>query len=114
MQGLADLAAWVPGLHVVDQGGRGSSRIVVRGLNANPARAQESLNNTSGGVVATYVGEIPLYVDLKLNDMDRVEVLLGPQGTLYGAGTLGGAIRYFPTKPEYETTAVELRGDAFG
>jgi outer membrane receptor protein involved in Fe transport len=113
MKDLADIAAWVPGLHVVDQGSRGASRIVARGLNADPSAASEGLGNDGGGMVATYVGEIPLYVDLKLNDLDRVEALLGPQGTLYGAGTMGGAIRYIPTKPSFEGTQVEVRGNAY-
>ncbi len=111
---IADIAAFVPGLHVVDQGARGASRIVVRGLNADPSNASEQLNNGSGGTVATYVGEIPFYVDLNLADLERVEVLLGPQGTLYGAGTLGGAIRYIPRKPNFDDSTLSLRTEGFG
>ncbi len=110
---LSDLAGWIPGIHIVDQGARASDRIVVRGLNADPLQASEGLDNEGGGIVSTYVGEIPLYVDLKLNDMDRVEVLLGPQGTLYGAGTMGGAVRYIPRKPQFEAREFEVRGDLF-
>ena len=109
---LSELASYVPGINVVDQGGRDGNRIVVRGLNA------ESVSNPfgqedGGGTVATYVGEIPLYVDLRLNDLERVEVLLGPQGTLYGAGTMGGAIRYIPRKPDFDELQFEVRADAY-
>jgi outer membrane receptor protein involved in Fe transport len=114
LDNLADVAAWVPGLHVVDQGVRSASRIVVRGLNADRSQASEALGNDGGGMVATYVGEIPLYIDLRLNDLERVEVLLGPQGTLYGAGTMGGAIRYIPAKPSVDGTEFEMRGDVYG
>nr|MCH9750821.1 Plug domain-containing protein [Alphaproteobacteria bacterium] len=86
---ISELAAYVPGLNVSDQGGRDGNRIVVRGLNAEPVQAAFGQPD-GGGTVATYVGEIPLYVDLRLKDLQRVEVLLGPQGTLYGAGTMGG------------------------
>ena len=113
LSSLTEVMQWVPGIHVVDQGGRASDTIVVRGLNASTVTSSEVLNNTGGDTVATYVGEIPLYVDLKLNDMERVEVLLGPQGTLYGAGTLGGAIRYIPNKPQFDETSVEVRGDIY-
>ncbi len=109
---LSELVQFVPGINVVDQGGRDGNRIVVRGLNADPivnAFGQEN----GGGTVATYLGEIPLFVDLRLNDLERVEVLLGPQGTLYGAGTMGGAIRYIPVKPSFEGTGVSLRGDTY-
>lgn len=109
---LSELAAYVPGINIVDQGGRDGNRIVVRGLNAEPivnAFGQEN----GGGTVATYVGEIPLFVDLRLNDLERVEVLLGPQGTLYGAGTMGGAIRYIPKKPSFDGPSFDIRADAY-
>jgi iron complex outermembrane receptor protein len=105
---LDDVARWVPGLTVTDQGGRNDSPIVVRGLNTN-----SSGPGSDGGTVATYVGEIPLFINMRLNDIERVEVLIGPQGTLYGAGTLGGAIRYIPKKVELDTVEGQVYGDIF-
>lgn len=109
---LSDVLAYVPGINVVDRGGRQGNPIIVRGLNADGLGSGDG-NNDGGGTVATYVGEIPLYVDLKLNDLERVEVLLGPQGTLYGAGTLGGAIRYIPAKPKFDGDTLDVRAEAY-
>jgi len=111
---LADLAATVPGLFLVDQGGRDGNRIVVRGLNVSGLASSEATGNSTGGVVATYVGDIPLYLDLKLIDIERVEALLGPQGTLYGAGTLGGAIRYLPNRPNTSRASISLSQEYYG
>jgi iron complex outermembrane recepter protein len=111
---LSDVVAYIPGINVVDQGARSGNKIVVRGLNADPIGSEEGNGNGGGGTVATYLGEIPIYIDLKLNDLERVEVLLGPQGTLYGAGTLGGAVRYIPKKPDFKADLLEVRGDAYG
>lgn len=110
---LSELGRTVPGLYVLDQGSRATNQIIVRGLNADPIAASEALGNGGGGTVATYVGEIPLYVDLRLNDMERVEVLLGPQGTLYGAGTLGGAIRYIPKRPSFDAAELQIRTSGY-
>ena len=109
---LADIAKRVPGLTVVDQGPRSGNTLTVRGLNVDSITSPDQ-SNSGGDTVGIYVGEVPLYVDLKINDMERVEVLIGPQGTLYGAGTLGGALRYIPNKPQSDALSFELRGDVY-
>ena len=109
---LSDATRSVPGINTIDQGPRGGSAIVVRGINAAPLVNNDNSNN-GGGTVATYLGEMPVFIELKLNDLERVEVLLGPQGTLYGAGTLGGAIRYIPKRPDFDASSFEIRGDTF-
>lgn len=111
---LSDLARQVPGLIVIDQGNRAASRMTVRGLNVASLTEESVLFNSSGDTVATYIGDIPVYVDLRMRDMDRVEVLLGPQGTLYGAGTLGGAIRYIPNAPHTTDWEAIVSVSAFG
>jgi outer membrane receptor protein involved in Fe transport len=60
--------------------------------------------------LGVYLAEVPLYYDFKLLDLERVETLLGPQGTLYGLGTLAGAIRYIPNRPN----ADQFEGEAHG
>lgn len=113
-QGIGDISEalrFVPGIVAIDQGGRNGNPLIVRGINADPLGQGDG--NDQGGTVATYLGEIPLAVDLRINDVDRVEVLLGPQGTLYGAGTLSGAIRYIPIKPQFDANELNLRGDVF-
>jgi outer membrane receptor protein involved in Fe transport len=105
---LSEVARWVPGLTIPDQGGRGGNNIIVRGLSTNSTGP-----DSDGGTVATYFGEMPLDVDIRLIDVERVEVLIGPQGTLYGAGTLGGALRYMPKKAELDVASIEISGDVF-
>ncbi|MCB1687861.1 MAG: TonB-dependent receptor [Halioglobus sp.] len=109
---LSDIARVVPGMTVVDQGPRDSNTLTVRGLSVDSIIANDG-SNDGGATVGTYVGEIPLYIDLKLNDMERVEVLMGPQGTLYGAGTMGGAVRYIPNRPQADELTVQARGDVY-
>lgn len=108
IEDIEDLARWVPGLTITDQGGRSDSPIILRGLNTNSSGPA-----SDGGTVATYFGDVPLFVNMRLKDVERVEVLIGPQGTLYGAGTLGGAIRYIPNKVEMDFVEGSVSADIF-
>jgi outer membrane receptor protein involved in Fe transport len=101
---LADLAGTIPGIAYADLGARSAgvnNQLILRGLNAN---AQGSIgayiNNLTPAGVSTYMDNTPLFVNLMINDLDRVEVLRGPQGTLYGAGSVGGTVRFIFNKPD--------------
>ena len=100
---IRDLADFTPGVTINQTGPRATGTIVLRGLSANET---SDFGSNADRAVAIYLGEVPLYQDFKLLDLERVEVLLGPQGTLYGAGTLAGAIRYIPKRPN--TTALSV------
>ena len=98
---LATLATQVPGLSMFDYGARftAATTPVIRGINAtaSPARGFRSFEQSP---VGTYVGNSPIDGYFQLDDLNRIEVLRGPQGTLYGAGALGGALRLIPNSPQ--------------
>jgi iron complex outermembrane recepter protein len=109
---IDDIAAYLPGVSVYTQGNYQASAIVVRGLNTSALDPGYGSSNGVPGAVATYLGEVPLFYDFRLLDLDRVEALLGPQGTLYGTGTLGGVVRYIPKEPNLSNfeADVHVRG----
>lgn len=104
------LAAFTPGITILDTGPRSTGTIVMRGLSAADVGVTGS--NTDNAV-AIYLGEVPLYQDFKLLDIARVETLLGPQGTLYGVGTLAGAIRYIPNRPDPTRWSANFHGRVY-
>ena len=113
IQNLSDLSHLVAGLSFVDQGPTSRSNFVLRGINADSTSVSPILGS-SGTVppVSTYIGETPLFLSLHIDDLDRVEVLRGPQGTLYGSGSLAGTIRLIPKKPDLSGFAASVEVDA--
>ena len=108
---LGDFVKNVPGLSHNDVGLReagNNSTLVMRGLSAEPGGGAGEIPSLARPTVSTYVGETPVYYNLRLTDIDRVEVLRGPQGTLYGAGSLGGTLRIMPNKPDADDVALRL------
>ena len=101
---VTKLARNIPGLVFTETGPRDSginSGLIIRGLNVSGS-GNTDLVSIASPTVSTYIGETPMFVNLLLKDIDRVEILRGPQGTLYGSGSLGGTIRYIPNRPEMQ------------
>ena len=98
-----DLAAHTPGLDTKAALGNYNPVFTLRGVGLNDYNVN---NNPSVGV---YVDEVYMasgaYLSFQIFDMERVEVLKGPQGTLYGRNTTGGAINFVTAKPTEEFEA---------
>lgn len=96
-----DVANHTPGLSTVDIVTSGMPVFAIRGIGLDDFNA----NNTSG--VAIYQDEVyapyPMFLNGQLFDIDRIEVVRGPQGTLYGKNSTGGAINYISVRPDQET-----------
>jgi len=91
---VRDFIETVPGVTSVDQG-PGETRLVIRNVG-------NSMTREGNLTTSRYVDDFPLIgegADLKLLDMHSVEVLKGPQGTLYGKAAMGGTVRYLTNKP---------------
>lgn len=107
---IRSLSGFTPGVTVADTGPSSAGEIILRGVSSGDTSATGVNANSAVGV---YLGEVPLYLDFKLIDIQRVEVLQGPQGTLYGLGTLAGAIRYMPNRPDTDKLTVEVHGRGY-
>lgn len=106
-----DFANTVPGLSF-STAGAGYTQITLRGVTSGV---------DTSPTVGVYVDDVPygsstpfayggrLALDVGLFDVDRVEVLRGPQGTLYGASTMGGLVKYVSRTPDTEAFSVDAR-----
>ncbi len=113
---LTDYAPYIPGFQVNSAGSPGQTIISLRGL----------ADITSGATVATYIDETPMgssgiYQRADINELDllpydirRVEILRGPQGTLYGANSIGGLIKYVTLDPSLTAEEFHIGGGISG
>ncbi len=99
VSGIMDVAGQIPGLSIQDLG-PGDKKYVIRGI-----------NSTGYATTGVYYGEAVISgsnaddgggfeSDIRLYDLDHIEVLRGPQGTLYGASSMSGTIRFIPKAPD--------------
>ncbi len=101
---MGDYLSTLPGVTMQERGA-GQNSIVIRGIGVDPVLEIEA--------VGTYFGETPVtgiglygsgHADFRMVDIERVEVLRGPQGTLYGSGSMGGTVRIIPAEPDLTQT----------
>lgn len=90
---LKNMAEIVPNIHIPDYGSRMTSSIYVRGMGARIDQP----------VIGMTVDNVPLMqkngYDMELSDIERIEVLRGPQSTLYGRNTMGGVVNIYTLSP---------------
>lgn len=115
LQQFSDYLPSIPGVSLQDRGA-GRNKIVIRGISSGPDPAETP-------TVATYFGESLVSVlpttqasspNIKLFDVERVEVLRGPQGTLFGAGSMGGTVRIIPAAPALDAFGMSAEAGVSG
>lgn len=104
---LTDFQYAVPGLSLIDAG-PGTERVQLRGVS----------QFVGAPTVGTYLDEFSVNpqaagggLDIRLLDIERIEVLRGPQPTLYGEGSIGGTIRYITANPDLNKLVVKGSGE---
>ncbi|MGI9559105.1 MAG: TonB-dependent receptor [Thermodesulfobacteriota bacterium] len=91
---ISDLSPWVAGLSVFDTGGREENLRLIRGFSHS----------------AAFLGELPVIgIDPKLLDLERVEIVKGPQGVAHGSGIMSGVVHYIPRKPDTDKFSLSVR-----
>jgi len=106
-----DYANTVPGLDFSTSGAgytQISMRGVTSGIDVSPT-VGIYVDDVPYGSSSAFASGAELAVDVGLFDLDRIELLRGPQGTLYGASTMGGLIKYVTRMPESSRFGVEAQ-----
>src|SRR5690606_3623918 len=105
---VTDVLNITPGAASIDGGGS-FTQVQIRGVSSSLG------GNDNGYYIADtpFTGvTVPWYPDTRSFDIDRVEVLKGPQGTLFGEGSMGGTVRVITNKPQFNEFRAGLEIDA--
>jgi len=113
VQTLDDYIKYLPNVTTANNG-PGQNEVFMRGLSAGSQPSQGSGSTGLWPNVAIYLdnqsGQLPnRNLDIYAADLNRIEVLEGPQGTLFGAGAEAGAIRYITNEPKLDTTEANVK-----
>lgn len=115
--GIGNFKDYIKNLAGVTSGGRGPGRneIFIRGVSAGKGGLKVAGAVGLEPTVALYLDEAPISmggrnIDPYMTDMNRVEVLPGPQGTLYGASSQAGTVRLITNKPEFNEFSAGFDG----
>src|SRR4030081_2418893 len=110
---LDDYIKYLPNVTTANNG-PGQNEVFMRGLRAGSQPSQGSASTGLWPNVAIYLdnqsGQLPgRNLDIYAADLNRIEVLEGPQGTLYGAGAEAGVIRYITNEPKLDVTEASVK-----
>ena len=114
-QGFTDYLGTLPSVFVQSLG-PGQNKINIRGFSTGTFAPTDTQDRT---LVAVYLDDTPISLqgntpDLKVFDLERVEVLRGPQGTLFGASAMAGTVRFITKKPNLTKTEGNIEGQLSG
>ena len=106
---IKDISSFVPNLYMPDYGAKLTSAIYIRGIGAR----------SSGQSIGIYVDNVPYLdkssFDFELTDIQRIEVLRGPQGTLYGRNAMGGIMNIYTISPfDFQGKKVSITTGNYG
>ncbi len=106
---LKDISSLVPNLFIPDYGAKLTSAVYIRGIGAR----------SSGQSIGMYVDNVPYLdkstFDFELTDIQRIEVLRGPQGTLYGRNAMGGIVNIYTLSPfDFQGKRVSVSAGNYG
>jgi len=100
---LSDYMSTQPGVDVKTAGGPGLGQVSIRGVTTGDqtiATVGVYIDDVAFGSNSAYAGGSSTALDMSLLDLNHIEVLRGPQGTLYGAGAMGGLLKYVTNEPD--------------
>jgi iron complex outermembrane recepter protein len=116
VRNIDDISRLSPGLSLTPYGGgndvSGTATVVsIRGVSSNVGSATTGIYIDDTPIQARSLGNATSNAYPQLFDLERVEVLRGPQGTLFGAGAEGGAVRFITPKPSLDNLSIYARGE---